>query len=237
VRQRIGGLSIPTAAESPLFADLAEIYFEHVLASADRISRRDRIELLLRVILRFWGKRPSGTDARDPIIEGEPYHNLRLLDLVVEPDWIARFEDWMDARGIAGQTKNQYRSTVRQLYQLALQPRWRKRTGAQFNPMDGIYRDRPGERDSTISPDDLRALLTKASYHVRLAIAIGALAPKLRLEDILALRWKEHLDPQMAFITVRKHKPARHADRSSSPSASSSGRSFRTRGDGRAATT
>jgi hypothetical protein len=63
-----------------------------------------------------------------------------------------------DRAGVAGQTKNQYRSTVRQMYQLALQPKWRAITGVQVNPMDGIYRDRPGEREVTVTPEELRAV-------------------------------------------------------------------------------
>ena len=45
-----------------------------------------------------------------------------------------------------------------------------------------------------------------ASYHVRLAVAIAALAPKLRLANVLALTWKEHVDPDLRYITVHRHK-------------------------------
>jgi hypothetical protein len=51
--------------------------------------------------------------------------------------------------------------------------------------------------------------LTHASYHVRLAVAIAALAPKLRLASVLALTWQEHLDPELRFITVRQHKTSK----------------------------
>lgn len=49
------------------------------------------------------------------------------------------------------------------------------------------------EQMVTISLDDLRSWLANASYHVRLAVAIAALAPKLRLANVLALTWKEHV--------------------------------------------
>ena len=44
------------------------------------------------------------------------------------------------------------------------------------------------------------------SYHVRLAVAIAALAPKLRLASVLALTWSENIDADFRFITVRRHK-------------------------------
>ena len=56
---------------------------------------------------------------------------------------------------------------------------------------------------------DLRSWLTHASYHVRLAVAIAALAPKLRLANVLALTWQEHLDPELRFITVRQHETSK----------------------------
>lgn len=59
-----------------------------------------------------------------------------------------------------------------------------------------------------MTPDELRAFLAVASYHVRLSVAIGALAPKLRLGNILALRWDQHLDANLRFITVYAHKTA-----------------------------
>ena len=37
-------------------------------------------------------------------------------------------------------------------------------------------------------------------------MAIGALAPKLRLGNILELRWERHLDADLRFITVHDHK-------------------------------
>jgi hypothetical protein len=44
------------------------------------------------------------------------------------------------------------------------------------------------------------------SYHVRLAVAIAALAPELRLASVLALTWSENIDADFRFISVRRHK-------------------------------
>jgi hypothetical protein len=55
------------------------------------------------------------------------------------------------------------------------------------NPFRDVPRETVVERTVTISLADLRSWLTHASYHVRLAVAIAALAPKLRLANVLAL--------------------------------------------------
>jgi integrase len=202
------GLDAVAPEDSPRLAIWASVYLAHVdqLVAKGKITRPERVRDLLRVVLRFWGAKPSPSNVKNPPVEGEPYHDLRLLDVITEPDWIERFEAWMEQRGRAGQTKDQYRSTLSQMYKLALQPRWRKKTGIQFNPFAGISRDGSGTRDVTIAPADLRRLLAHASYHVRLTVAIGALAPKLRLANILGLRWSVNVDPDLRFITVAQHK-------------------------------
>lgn len=205
LRRKAAGLELPGPEQTPRFTDWAAVYYTH---ASTKVTRPERIDDLLRVVLRFWGATPSGKDPKNPAIEGEPYHDLRLGHAIADPEWIVRFEDWMDARGVAGQTKNQYRSTVRQMFQLALQPRWRTKTHIQTNPMDGIFRDRPGGREVIITPEQLRELLTHASYHVRLAVAIGALAPKLRLANVLGLQWGVHVDDALRYITVYEHKTA-----------------------------
>ena len=40
-------------------------------------------------------------------------------------------------------------------------------------------------------------------------MAIAALAPKLRLANVLALTWQEHIDPDFRYITVHQHKTSR----------------------------
>ena len=61
-------------------------------------------------------------------------------------------------------------------------------------------------RDVVITPAELRRWLGAASPHAQLAIAIAALAPKLRLQNVLSLRWGIEVDDALAFITVRDHK-------------------------------
>jgi Phage integrase family len=75
-----------------------------------------------------------------------------------------------------------------------------------LNPFRDVPRETVVERTVTISLEDLRSWLRNASYHVRLAVAIAALAPKLRLANVLALTWHEHVDPDLRFITVHRHK-------------------------------
>jgi integrase len=95
------------------------------------------------------------------------------------------------------------------MYRLALTPAYRRRIGITQNPFLGIPREHTVERTVTLTHDQLRALLADASYHVRLAVAIGALAPKLRLENILSLRWSKHIDAEIRWITRAEHKTAR----------------------------
>jgi len=99
-----------------------------------------------------------------------------------------------------------------QMYLLAMAPAYRTRTGVRFNPFVGVPRDRTTERTSTISLDELRAWLGAASYHVRLAIAIAALAPKLRLRNVLELKWDD-IDRKFERIIIERHKTARYTQR------------------------
>ena len=101
----------------------------------------------------------------------------------------------MRGRGSSPQTRNHYRSVLRGLYRTALLPAYRVESGVTVNPFRDVPREAVMERMVTISLDDLRSWLANASYHVRLAVAIAALAPKLRLANVLALTWKEHVDP------------------------------------------
>lgn len=226
LRLQAGGLAPPDPIASPRFHDWAEIYLAHVQThERARVHRPDRIADLLRVVLRFWGAKPGPeVTGKLAAVDGEPYHDLRLEDPIKDPMWILRFEDWMATRRgsslqttprrpLSGQTKNQYRSTLSQMYRLALHPAFRARTQVLMNPFLGTPRDRGLDRTATISVDELRAWLTHASYHVRLAVAIAALAPELRLGNILALTWAEHLDRALTHITVRQHKTARATGR------------------------
>lgn len=199
VRQEAGGVAAYDPEQTPHIIVWAGTYLKE---ASKRVTAPERIETLLRVVLRFWG-RPSD---KMPAIDGEPYHDLRLADPIMDPRWIQRFEDWMDAKGWAGQTKNQYRSVMSQMYVLAISHLWRAQTRVLTNPFAGLARDRGVGREVTMTPEDVRAFLEVASYHVRLAVAIGALAPKLRLSNILKLQWKHHFDRDLKFITVHEHK-------------------------------
>jgi integrase len=201
LRQELGGIAPADASRTPRFSDWAEIYFEHMSA---RVGRPEVIADHLRVVLRFWGSAP-----RARAIAGEPYHDLRLADPIVDPLWLERFDAWMTRRGVAAQTRNHYRSTMSGMYRLALTPAYRRRIGLTQNPFLGIPREHTVERTVTLTHEQLRALLAEASYHVRLAVAIGALAPKLRLENILSLRWSKHIDPDVRWITRAEHKTVR----------------------------
>jgi integrase len=198
LRRQAAGLEVPRAVEAPRFQDWAEIHFRE---RRPKMARPEFLEDNLRVILRFWGAKP-----KEDSLPGEPYHDLRLHHPIRDPIWIERFEAWMRGRGSSPQTRNHYRSVLRGLYQTALLPAYRVVSGVTQNPFRDVPRETVIERMVTISVEDLRSWLTHASYHVRLAVAIAALAPKLRLANVLALTWQEHIDPDFRYITVHEHK-------------------------------
>lgn len=222
--QLAGGVAPFRLEETPRFSDWAETYYAH---AAQTLKAPDRVEHLLRVVLRFWGARPSQRQA----VEGAPYHDLRLGHPLVDPQWIVRFEAWLTtlprwrhqrragvvvvpgAVGRSGQSRNQYRSTLSQMFHLALTPQYRAITGITTNPFVGVARDRPQRRTVALSGEQLRALIAHAAPHVRLALSIGILAPKLRLGNILALQWRTHLDAGLQWITVHDHKTDQHVAR------------------------
>lgn len=221
IRRQLAGLSIK-AEHVPRFSVWASVYLKY-LRNRGKVRRIDRVEELLRVVLRFWGAKPSGRDPRHPPIAGEPYHNLTLIDPVRDPEWIERFDDWIRQRKIrvgtdadgdpiyrapSAQTRLHYMSVMSRMYRVAALPRFRKRTGITraTNPFLEIERDKPGPRQVTVTPAELRAWLLATPPHARLAIAIAALAPKLRKENILSLRWDRSIDPELKYITVEEHK-------------------------------
>lgn len=220
LRQDLAGIGIVDAKSTPRIQDFAEIYFDEASNNPD-IRRPDRIADLLRVVLRFFGARPLEEHDQVRIVEGEPYHDLHLGDVVADPYWVIRFERWMrgrvvtiptkpgapaKTRPISGQTKNQYRSVMSQIFELARSPAFRQHTRITTNPFAGLKRDRRRGRTAVITAAELLAILRQASYHVRLALAIGALAPKLRLGNILALRWDKHLDGALRYLTMQAHE-------------------------------
>ncbi len=204
VRRQVAGLgTLPE--HSPRFRDFAAVYRSY-LVERGHVRRLDRVDELLRVVLRFWGAKPSGKNPKNPIRAGEPYHDLRMADPIRDPDWIERFEAWIRARGSAPQTRLHYMSVLSRLYRVAMLPRFASKTGIDRNPFLAVERPRPAPRRVTVRPAELRRWLTHAPAHAQLAIAIAALAPKLRLQNILDLRWDEHVDARLQFVTVAEHK-------------------------------
>lgn len=188
LRQEAGGIGAFDPARTPRIQDWAEVYAEHALRKP---INEERLNGLVRCVLRFWGARPSKPEDVDATA---PYHDLRLGDPIADAAWLQRWEDWLGTRRvrvtgrpISGQTRNQYRSTMRQLYKVACSPRRRQQTGIETNPLDASDHDLVGRRIVALSVEEMRRWVSAASYHVRLAVAIAALAPKLRLGNILGL--------------------------------------------------
>lgn len=225
VRQQAAGIAIERPTDGPSFTDWAEIYFAH----AEKTLRRpDRVEHLTRSALRFWGRRPASEEGQ-PKDASRPYHDLRLTDVVRDPSWLLRWEEWLESpkleagrgktfahlkpqrRLMSAQTKNQYRSWLSQMFQLAISPAYRLQTGVVTNPTIGTWRDPTVGREVIITVDDLKAILAVSAYHLRLAIAIGTLAPKLREGNILVLEYDKHISRDFRTIRVDSHKTARHA--------------------------
>jgi integrase len=189
--------------DAPYFQEWAGIYYEYKATSKQRVRRPDQIDFLLRSVLKFWGRRP-----RDPkkVDAHAPYHDHTLAEPIERPELLDAFEDWMEGERFSGSHRNHLRTQVSGMYRVAMLPKYRKRTGVTMNPMDGVPRDRRRPRTVTLSPGQIVEWIRVAPYHVRLAMAIGALAPKLRVANILALEWDVHLDPGFTTITVVEHK-------------------------------
>ena len=204
LRLKAAGLVAPPPPETPRFQDWAEVYFRE---QSKRLTRVDILQRTLRVVLAFWGAAPTRTKP----VAGGVYHDLRLGDPIADPSWLAKFDEWMDARGIAGSTKNSYRSAVSGLYRLALRPKYRTVAHITHNPMRDVPRDQVAGRVVALDVPTIRALIKASPAHVQLALAIAALAPKLRLRSILELRWDTHIDRDLQYITVTKHKTVRKA--------------------------
>lgn len=207
LRRQKAGLEPVTRAPSWSFTVTAGKYYEFVV-NRKRLDDVDTVDQRQRVILRFFGMKP----AKDAI-DGEPYHDLTLQDPIDHPSWLLKFEDWMTTRGIAGPTKNRYRSAASRLYWFAMLPINREDSGITSNPFRGILRDDEHNRDVTLSGDQIRSILQYAPQHLRMAIVIAALAPKLRLGNILALRWDTHLDRALTMIRIVNHKTKRKTKR------------------------
>ena len=202
IRRQRAGLEPTTRAVSPSFAETAGAYYEF---AQDRglVTNLDALDNTQFVILQFFGRRPTDPNQ---LRDGAPYHDLRLQDPIDDAGWILKFEEWMKRRDIAGATKNRYRSAASRLYWFAMLPERRMASGITLNPFRGIQRDREFPRDVIMTAAQIRAIMGYAPYHLRLAIVIGALAPKLRLANILQLKWKTSFDAAFTEIRVAQHK-------------------------------
>lgn len=202
LRRQAAGLEVGGTADSPAIHDWAEVYMDHL----ERRGRStDAPGFVLRVVLRFFGRRPARPLKPH---EAGPYLDLRLVDPVSRPAHLLDFENWMIARRIAPATRNRYRTAMSQLYALAMRPQYRQVTGVTMNPFRGLERDVERGRTVTLSDDQLRAILAQAPRHLWLTITIAALAPMLRVGNILALRWDQHVSADLRLITVPGHKTA-----------------------------
>lgn len=208
LRREAHGITTFDPKNSPLIADFVEV---HLRAKSKKIKRIDLLTRTLRMCLAFWGARP-----RQNPVDGGVYHDLRLADPITDPTWLERFEVWMDARGLEGSTKNSYLSAMSQLYQTALRPRFRAKTGITTNPFGDVERNPTNVRVVNATIADLHAWIAAAAPHMRLALIVGALAHKLRMEQVLALRFDQHLDRELTRIsfmdyktqTLRRSRPA-----------------------------
>lgn len=210
-RQRVGlEPAEPIArALSPTFAEAAGAYYEFA-KERQLVSNLDALDNTQFVVLQFFGPRPTDPDR---LRDGAPYHDLRLQDPIDDPSWLLRFEQWMARRRITGATKNRYRSACSRLYWFAMLPERRRASGITMNPFRGLLRDREFAREVVLTRDELRRILQAAPYHLQLAIVIAALAPKLRLSNILQLNWRASFDPGLTTIRVAQHKTRGHTRR------------------------
>lgn len=209
LRHERGGIAEPLPA--PSFTDWADTFYGHLEKLQQRTGRPkrlDRMDELIRVMLRFWGARP--TDASSPVLpaQGEeaPFYNLTLQHPIDEPKWILEFDNWIDRRQVSGGTRNHYNTVMSRMYAVAMLPEYRKTTGLTMNPFVGRPRASRMTRKVALTPELVIAWLRAMSYHTRLAVSIAALAPKLRLRNVLELQRGLHIDAGVTQITMWQHK-------------------------------
>lgn len=222
MRERAAGVAIADPADSPRIQDWADVVMKD---ARRRVKHPERIERLLFRVLQFFGEQPSANDA----VADAPYHDLTLAEVAHNPEWVVKFEDWIASqtvesgpyskdgsprgrRPMSAQTQNQHRSAVSTIFKLAASPLYRKRTGVVANPFHGVERPRGRRRSVALSIDQIGLWLEHASRHIALAMVVAVLAPKLRLSNILELRWTQ-IDAAFETITVIDHKTARTTGR------------------------
>ena len=201
LRRQAAGLEAIDPVTTPTFAEWADVTLAYRVRRR-HLKRADQLADRLRQALAFWGVRPTN---RAPVVGGV-YRDLRLGDPIRDPALLEAFEDWMAGRGVSASRRNHLRSACSVMYAVAQLPAYRSHTGIHENPFARVERERVPRRHVEVAPAAVLAWARAAAPHVRLAVAIGALAPKLRLQNILALRWDDHLDAALTRIVVHDHK-------------------------------
>jgi integrase len=225
VERAAAGLAVEAPASqaptSPYIQDWASVTIAYKAGKGRKVAPLTRD---LAVCLKFFGQAPGGVERA----EDEPYHHLTLREVEQEPMWVERFEQWLGARRvhvpirrrkgqpvtmrkttrkIGASAKNHARSAMSGLFKVALLPKHKAVTNITSNPWSDVPRDATRRRNTMVTSQQLRAWIQQAAYHVKLALAIAALAPKLRLENILSLKWTtETVNLKGALITVEEHK-------------------------------
>lgn len=201
LRRRAAGLEALSSEETPRFSDWAAVTLKFQ-TQRKKLKSPKEAKSKLRMVLAFWGTKP-----RTNPVEGGEYRDLRLGDPVQRPELLLDFEAWMDKRGLSGARKNHYRSTCSMLYRVALLPENRTRTGVRENPFAGVLRDKVQRRTRVLTPDDISTWIATAPAPVVAAVTIGALAPALRLRNVVDLAWKD-FSAGREFVTL-PHKADR----------------------------
>lgn len=225
VRLEWAGLAPMDRSRSMHLQVFAAHHLKHVVERG-RLKRPEVLKQTLRLCMQFFGRRPEAL--ADPAAapsqwrqrvasararaDRAPYHDLKLIDPVLEPEWIVKFERWMTDLGLSGARKNHYRSAMSGIYRTAMLPQFRKACGITMNPFLNLERDRVRARHAVLSPVQLLAWLTAAAPHVRVAMALAVYAPELRRGAILGLKWGEHIDAAITKITTA-HKTDRWTGR------------------------
>ena len=195
LRRRAAGLEGWAADDTPSFSTWAAVTLQFQ-RERKQIKRPDQAKLTLRMILAFWGTKPKTNP-----VEGGRYHDLCLGHPIENPTLIHEFEMWMKERGLSGARKNHYRSACSMLYRVAMQPENRMRTGIKENPFRDIMRDRVRRRTRALDPDEIMKWIAVAPLPAVVAVAIGALAPALRLSNVVELR-RDQLSPARDYLSV-----------------------------------
>lgn len=209
LRRERAGIATFDPANTPRFADFAEVVLRY---QRQFVTRPDLVARTLVVVLEFWGAKPAMPRKAPAVPRARrveaPFHDLRLGDPIADASWLLAFQEWMDARGVSGSTRNTYLSTMSGFYRVALQPEYRQVAGIDRNPFSDIRRSPPNPRVIALEPAQVLAWIAAAPYHVALAATIAALAPKLRLQTILRLRWGKEVALHLKQILVYQHKTA-----------------------------